>query len=373
MSASRIRTALGRTPLNADLGLPPSPSSVNISSLNRLVSSSPVIPSYEQQEFFEEETASNIPSLTREHSLEDELIRNGYSPISKVVVVTPQGNSSVQYIKTQNQLGEPVYVAVDVNDTYVSSSPQDFRMKEVKGMMKIPQEEKEFAFEKAGLGVAGVAFECPTGICTIMHDEHLQAPQERSFALIQTKRVEEVTILASFPVVRMSDIRHNPEACHKNIDLALRRMRNAALDKCVCKINSLQAKMKQLCALLDATLECKENIVKKFKADMCFLEDTYQKCSKCPEKNSCKLKEIAFNIEKRNAMFPHLMESCHEIAQLEKTADEAICQLEKTKHKLNHKFRKLGCVFPLRKKKCIIKCAWEQCSVDDNDSDSDYE
>ena len=388
MSTTRTRTSLGRTSLSLDLNLPPSPErnitqqGSAVPSLSELMRrqtpraqsvafTSPVIPDIGEMEgqYEEEELITSVPDLVRSRSLDEELARTGYTPLSKMIVVSPSGEQSVRYIKAQNQLGEPLYIAVDVNDAFVSQNNNDPRLRESRIPMNIGKEEKELAYSKAGMGVAGVALECKTGLCTIMHDEQMRAPREQNFVLIHTKKVEETLILASFPVVRMSEIRANPLACQKNIDQALRKMRNAALHNCVCNIETVKKKLEQVCQLFQQTLTCEENVVKEFSRTMNILEDSYDKCSKCPEKNECKLKEIIYNIEKRNTKFPALLESCKEIASLEQTLDEALCTLKDAKAKLDKKFRHLHCAYELKsKKRHHHKCAWEQQCTDDTDS-----
>ncbi len=388
MSTARTRTSLGRSSLSLDLNLPPSPErnitqqSSSVPSLSELMRrqtpraqsvafASPAIPNVEdiESQDEEEEQITSVPDLIRSRSLDEELARTGYTPLSKMVVVSPTGEQSVRYIKAQNQLGEPLYIAVDVNDAYVSQSNNDTRLRESRLPMNIGKEEKELAYSKAGMGVSGVALECKNGLCTIMHDEQMRAPREQNFVLIHTKKVEETLILASFPVVRMSEIRANPQACQKNIDQALRKMRNAALSNCLCNIGSVQKKFEQTCKLFQETLAAKEKVIKEFHRTMTFLEDAYDKCIKCPEKNIEKLQNIVYNIEKRNAKFPALIESCQEIASLEQTLDEAICTLKDAKCKLEKKFRHLHCAYEVKgKKHHHHKCAWEDQADEDTDS-----
>ena len=384
MASARTRTSLGRTSLDLNLGLPPSPerivtqqsgSAPTLSELMRrqtprsqqVTFASPAIPEIEE----EAEQITSVSDLVRSRSLDEELLRGGYTPISKMVVVTPKGEPTVRYVKAQNQLGEPVYIAVDVNDSYISQSAADPRFRESRIPINIGNDDKEMAFTRAGLGVSGVAMECNKGLCTIMHDEQMKAPREQNFVLIHTKKTEETFVMASFPVVRMSDIRLNPLAVQKNIDCALRKMRNAALSSCLCCISSVEKKFEKTCQLFKETLDAKEKVIKEFHRTMTILEDAWDNCSKCPEKNCEKLKEIAYNIEKRNSKFPALMESCREIASLNDALDEVNCTLEAAKLKLNKKFCHLHCAYELkdRKKHCLQRCVWEDQVEDDSDID----
>lgn len=390
MDTAPSRRSLGRTPLNLNTNLPPSPERVSTNlgttttSLNDLIRrqtprsrnvtvSSPAVPEIEE-ELTEEGLIGSVPDLVRSRSLDEELVRSGYTPLTKMVVVAPSGKSQVRYVKANNNLGEPVYIAVDVNDAYISQSNNDPRFRESRIPMNINAGEKETAFTQAGMSVSGVAFECKNGLCTIMHDDQLQAPKEQNFILIHTKKHEETFALASFPVVKMSDIRFNPKVVIKNIDLALRKMRNATLQNCLCDINSVQKKFDRTCQLFKETLACKEKIIKEFHRTMTILEDAYDKCSECPEKNLERLKEIVYNIEKRNGKFPALMQSCTEIASLENTLDEANCTLEKAKCKLQKKFKHIHCAYEIKEKKHHHHCAWDAYTSDvDTYSSSDEE
>ena len=385
MSTTR-RTSLGRTGLNFNLNPPPSPQRIvieqeenplqNLADLIRHQQTprskannfnSPIIPSLDDEDYGD---GSSLPNLIRGRSLDEELVKSGYTPISKMIVINPSGQSSVRYIKAQNKLGEPLYIAVDVDDSYISQSNNDTQLRESRIPMRIRQEEKETAFNKAGMGVSGVALECKNGLCTILHDEQMNAPHEQNFVLVHTKKFEESLVLASFPVVKMSEIRANPHIVNKNIDQALRKMRNGALSECLCNIKTVQAKFDQTCHLFKETLHAKEKVIAEFKRTMDILENAYDGCCKCPEKNHEKLKEIVFNIEKRNAKFPLLMQSCQEIASLECVLDEAITTLNQAKCKLEKKFKHLHCAYELKNKKHHNhhKCAWEDHGEDDPDT-----
>jgi len=399
MQSSQTRRSLGRTSLSLDLNLPSSlelttQQTSSVPTLSEQMKrqtpprqsaafASPAVPKAEEEveaeaeeevekkeEVEKEQTITSIPDLVRSKSLDEELVRSGYTPLTKMVVISPAGEPQVRFIKVKNQLGEPLYVNIDVNDAYVSQSNNDPRLRESYSSMNISEEEKELAFSKAGFGVSGVALECKSGLCTIMHDEQLNAPREKNYVLVHIRRVEETALVsASFPMIRMSDIRANPQACQKNIDQSFRKMRDAVLQKNIEKINCVQEKFNRTCQLFRQTLECKGNIIKEFQRTINLLEDYYNGCMKNPEKNIDKLKEIVYNLEKRNAKLPALIETCKEIALLEDPLDKAICILNDTKHKLEKKFRHINCVYELKDKKCQhYKCAWEK-----QDDESDVE
>jgi hypothetical protein len=380
MQSVRTRTSLGRSPLGVNLGLPPSPQAEYLSqqgssipSLSNIVNrqtprasqsvvfTSEAIPGYGEEEFFEER--ASVPSLVKSKSLDDELTRAGYTPVSKMVVVSPQGEPQVKFIKAQSKFGQPLYIAVDVNDSYVAHSTHDpkFRLSH-HPIATISSQEKELAYSKAGLQVSGVAFECKHGLCTVMHDEQFQEPHEQNFVLMHTKKVEETLVLASFPIVKMSEVRCNPQTICKHADQCLRKMRNAALHKCLCDIKITQEKFDKFCCLFKETLAAKDKVIREFDRTINLLEDNYAKCCQCPEKYECKIKEIAYNIEKRNAKFPALIQTCKEIAALQCVMDEINAKLYAAKCKLEKKFKYLHCAYELKehKRKHACRCAWEE-------------
>lgn len=394
MQSARTRTSLGLSSLNPDIGLPPSPERIlsqqglgssNLTELFRrqtprqqtTLFSSPAVPDIveEEEEFIETSTTrrSSLPDLVRSQSLDEELTRSGYTPLSKIVVIGQNNDSQVKYIKAKSQLGEPVYIAVDVDDAYVSHTNKDPRFKETRKQILVDEQEKEIAFTKLGLGVNGVALECKNGLCTILHDEGLNKPREQNFVLVYTKKAEETLTIASFPIVRMSDIRVNPELVCRNADETIRTMRNCALQKCLADIDCLKKKLDETCQLFQQTLTCKKNVINEFRRTMALLEDYYAKCCRCPEKNACKIKNILYNIEKRNAKFPYLLETCHEIAALNGIIDDVNCKLKEAKCKLDKKFKNLGCAYEYKEKKshCHYKCAWEEHKGDESDIESD--
>ena len=381
MSTLRSRTALGRSSINADQTLPPSPRALinTPPTLSQVVGrqtprsrqippTEAVIPEIANNDLAVSQE-QNLPKLVQSKSLDEELVRSGYTPLSKIVVVESNNGTQVPLVKAQNDIGEPVYIAVDTNDTYIAQSPNDPRFKTSKSLVSIPKAEKEMAFSQAGLGVAGVAMECNDGLCTIMHDTQAKAPREMNYGLIAGKKNND-NVVASYPIVKLSELRMNASSVQKNVECALRKMRNASLKACLCDVEKVQKKFDCLCGLFRDVSDLRSKVIKEFHHSMTVLENAHDNYAKCPAKNAEKIKQIAFNIEKRNAKFPHLIESCKEVANLDKTIDDINKALEETKCALQKKFKHLHCAYEHKDKSKHCGCAWDK---HDHDEEDDHE
>lgn len=364
MSGLRTRTSLGRSSLDFSNKLPSSP--------RALMKNDDTMPEMAVPEYQSRPVLVMEEELVPEQALEKELSRHGFTnPVN--IVVQDGKKSQVPFVKAENEIGQPVYIQVDIPGAVTRQNENDSRFKPTKTAMMIPKEEKDMAYTQAGLSVSGVAMECQDGLCTIMHNDQMKAPAEQNYSLVYTKRkekhvIKEEMLTVSYPIVRMSDLCANPVAVKKAIDCALRKMRNAALKACLCEIERVQKKFDCLCKEFKEVNCLREKVIKEFHRTITILEDSYDNCAKCPEKNACKLKEIAYNIEKRNAMFPCLMKSCKQMAALEQDIDQLLEVVKANKCRLEKKFKNLPCVYePKEKKHCHQKCAW------DDDSSSDEE
>lgn len=330
------RTSLGRSSLdNVNFELPPSP------------------------------REGSLPQYVKKKSIEQEIKEYANKIKNKIFIVKPSGERHIGFLRVTNKKAEPFYIQIDTPESYISQTPQDIFLRE-SGNLSLPSEEKEEAFQKVGMGVAGIAIECRNGLCTITRNEP-QAPVERSFVLIHTKRFEEDLIMGSFPLVKLSELRLNPEACLKNIGQALRKIRDTALDKCYCEVKEVEKKVKELYGLFNETMCVEENAIRGYKRSMGVLENNLEKCLCKPECNEERIKEILYNIERRNSLFPILIESCQDIGHLNHELDEALCLLEKIKVRLAKKFKNIDYVYEPK-----VKGKYKYCVEEMTSSESEY-
>lgn len=333
--------SLGSTPLE-ETYIPPSPSA-SPRSFRRSMNFGEASPFREFQGF----------------SVEKELEKSGYTPLTAIGVKNPvSAEADIKYVKAENNIGEQIYVVVDIPGAHSNELYSEPLFRESRSAFNIPTEEKELALSKAGFGVAGVAIECEAGLCTLAHEPSKHTPTEKYFMFTASRKQEETLTIASFPLVKLSDIKRNPVNCMENVDMSLRQMRNAALNKCLCEVGDVQCKVKKACHLFDETLECQKKAVFGFEDSMKKLENAYCECKKCACPDAKRLDDIIYNINKRNALFPCLLESCKQVAALNCHLDKIICDLEKTKHVLAHKFKYIQCAYERKKEKHC--CVWDR-------------
>lgn len=184
-------------------------------------------------------------------SIENELINDGYTPISKIVVKTSDGDKRTQYIKAINKLGQYVFINVD-GTGYTSSKTTDLVLFESKNASIVPYSLKMGGYSSAGKDVYGVAFECGTeAICVVTRGQHDLTPHEMTYTYVETS----LPVLAfkdgimSYPVIRLSEIRANPKMVLQNTDIVTSRLRESIYES---ELKDLEGMQHAIDALSDA-------------------------------------------------------------------------------------------------------------------------
>lgn len=187
-------------------------------------------------------------SIIQNASIENELINSGYKPISKIVVKTDAGQRKTQYIKAVNKKGQKSFVLVDVSG-YTTAKPTDLTLIESQNLSIVPYSLKSGAYECAGMDVCGVAFECGTdAVCVVARNNDDLSPKESNFIYIerQPNGIDDEGSITTYPVIRLSEIRSNPEVVLHNTDAVTRRLRNESYQAAVYDLESSQKSIDKL-------------------------------------------------------------------------------------------------------------------------------
>lgn len=246
--------------------------------------------------------------LIANSSLEQELLNAGYGPVSKIVVRAPNGDHRTQYIKAINKMGQSVFVLID-EQGYAAARSTDLTLIESNSASVVPYSLKTGAYNCAGKDVCGVAFECGSdNICVMSHGSDDLTPKEANFVFVEQAAPSAATLesdgsIMSYPVVRLSEIRANPDLVLANTDAVTRRLRNTAYAAELEELGKLQQSINQLNTNYIEFAQLQTGVAKRLTASLSQLE-AYNKgyMANPPATDDAKnrYRLVQFNLTRRN-------------------------------------------------------------------------
>lgn len=262
--------------------------------------------------------SSNYQELLAKNSKMADLVKNGYHPVSTVIVKNNEGGLEGRYVKALNKMGQHVFVLLDTQG-YTAVDPKDLTMIEAKAASIVPLGVKASGLDNAGAEVSGVAFECNEGVCTLIRGQDT-TPRETSFVYVE-KKAEKAAIIQdhviAYPIVRLSEIIANPDLVMKNVDIATRRIRNAAYQNVLWKtkkegeyiaaLNAAFARFTSVCGESFAQLNKDINMLEGFNAQAMQIKSL-------STLEQAKHEKVMNNLAYRNEMVPKILMKCEEVA-----------------------------------------------------------
>jgi len=182
---------------------------------------------------------TDYQSMLKEKSIEMELINLGYTPRDRVIIKDDQGNSEVKYIKAINRLGNILYIELDTKG-FVPSQDTDMILRLVDRSDMIPYSVKSNALDCVQHEVSGIVLQCISGICVLKTLTEDLKPKEINYGFFD--RSFEGTFdnkPSPYPIVRMSEIRANPQLALQVVANTTNRLRNAAYSNAQIQITEL--------------------------------------------------------------------------------------------------------------------------------------
>lgn len=182
---------------------------------------------------------TDYQSMLKEKSIEMELINLGYTPRDRVIIKDDQGNSEVKYIKAVNRLGNILYIELDTKG-FVPSQDTDMILRVVDRTDMIPYSVKSNALDCVQHEVSGIVLQCVSGICVLKTLTEDLKPKEINYGFFD--RSFEGTFDSKpspYPIIRMSEIRANPQLALQIIANTTNRLRNAAYSNAQLQITEL--------------------------------------------------------------------------------------------------------------------------------------
>lgn len=271
----------------------------------------------------EEFVVKDYQGLIGNASLENELLNAGYAPLSKIVIQAENGEKRTQYIKAVNKKGQKVFILVDVSG-YTTARAGDLTLIEARKSTIVPYSVKTGAYDCAGRDVCGVAFECTGAVCVLARNSEDLTPTEANFVFVEQSgpaaaTVESEGVNMTYPVIRLSEIRANPELILKNTDVVTRRLRNASYstlvaelveeEKAIIQLNQAFVRFRQMyennAALLNKTLTQLEGYLK-----------AYMDNPPTSDEGRDKFQKVQLNVAKRNDGIEILLRSMQKVADL---------------------------------------------------------
>lgn len=255
-------------------------------------------------------------------SLENELLNAGYAPLSKIVVKTDGGDKRTQYIKALNKNGQKVFILVDVHG-YTTARSSDLTLVEAHNVSIVPYSLKTGAFNCAGKDVCGVAFECgPDAVCVLSRGADDLRPKEANFVFVEQHAPTVATLemegsIMTYPVIRLSELRANPELVLSNTDVVTRRLRNEHYKTLLTELVQAQQSINRLNESFVRFNCSREEYAGKLNQTLTILEGWNREYLKCPpttDEGKDKYRKLQYNLSQRNEGIATLLRSVKKVA-----------------------------------------------------------
>lgn len=209
---------------------------VDIPSLNTYIEPTPI----------EEEMIEDV-------ELEEELMKYHYIPLNTIIIRDDDGDFLNKYVKAVNQMGQKVYILIDVDTKRNVLS--DLTLVNTKMGNVLPYSLKAGAMKMAGMDASGIAIESDqNGLCmleSVMDEENDNISIIESnftFKEEQTTNsvVENYGCHMSYPVVKLSEIRVNNTLVVEGANTVTRKLRNASYNTYIDDVKTAIEAIKEL-------------------------------------------------------------------------------------------------------------------------------
>ncbi len=267
---------------------------------------------------------SDYSELLARSNIERELINNGYSPLNRISIYNDSTNEiDRQYIKSINSIGQPVYILID-NDGYAPSYDDDISLMETKTVNNIPYSFKTGAYACTDFNVCGIAFECgPDSVCILLRDENEIDPKEYNYISINGAEndMDKLTddVLTPYPVIRLSEIRENPDLILSNSNTVTRRLRNRLYSTYLNELDETQKSIDALDVSFHRFADVISNVSEKLNRTVSQLEEWnnfYLSHPPTTDIEKDKYRKIRYNLIQRNHGILYLLRVMNRIVDI---------------------------------------------------------
>ena len=186
----------------------------------------------------------NYQEIIDNNSLENTLLKYGYTPISKIVVRNVEKNIA-QYVKCINIKGQKVFIELDVKG-FSRATNNDMTIIDKTNANIVQLSTKNGAYKCVGNEVCGVAIECGSdGVCIISHGSDGITPIETTYMYIAGSNNNDAGCIMTYPIIKLSEIVLNPDLIVANTSVVISRLRTSAYTDASKELSELQESITQ--------------------------------------------------------------------------------------------------------------------------------
>jgi len=285
----------------------------------------------EPEETVVEET---VVVRTEEDNVEEELRESGYAPVSKIIV-SQDGDMEGRYIKALNRYGQYVYVELDTEGV-LSIDGDVITHTEVLEATELPLLD---AYKCVEGSVCGVVSECKGGICTLKREVESKYP--RQTVLRRSEKMMDTATYAvlggddvAYPIVRLSEIRADPERALLAQNEATTLLRNQRNQNQLADVDEMSDLLRQLVEEFNDFDELREELTLRVESDLAELEAdnlSYIEDPPVGEAERNQSEDIIEGLTRRNDIVIDILECTKTVTNLNSTLREAIVTVQKAK------------------------------------------
>jgi hypothetical protein len=283
--------------------------------------------------------------IVAKSALENELLHAGYVPLTKIVIQ----KDKIQYIKALNKKGQKVFILLDVNG-YITTRSTDLTLIESDKAPLVPYSLKMGAVDCAGMEVAGVAFECGSNsICILSRDPEDLTPKEANFVFIEQKDITCNRQMMAYPIIRLSEIRANPNMILENTDLVTRRLRNASYKILLDDLQTFDKSINELKMNFDIFMSTREKDASRLNRTLNQLDqwnEVYMTHPPTTDDFKERYRNLQFNLSQRNEYIELLLCSMKKVADLRTEIESISKTISEVTDFFNKEFTYLDCSIP---------------------------
>lgn len=283
-------------------------------------------------------------------NVDTELLSYGYVPINKVLLGEGSTEQRIKYIKAYNPYGELVYILLDGEG--MCQGNLCTTMTEVASETTIPYTLKMTAAECNNLDVCAIIFECEQGVCALHRkkdnpvefDEQLFV-HNRQIGTPGRDFLRNKTVALPYPVVRLSEIRVNPERVLIASDESFKRMRNEFYKISINELNETNKLYNRLSVESKKFQTNAEIFSKSLMNDVIQLEnlaEEHRSINSSDKNQKQNYKLVLINLKKRHEFLEEYLRYIDYYSQSQNTLNSMIEDLNKLNLKMETTINKLG-------------------------------
>ena len=162
-------------------------------------------------------------------NIEEELLNLGYVSSSRVVVSNGSPNSG-NYVVAKTNRGDRVMILLDTNEK-ILIQPGDLTVVEQKDATVSPTSIQLGTLQLLNNNIDSAAFQCENGLCILSRPQGSAAPSQRSLIFSEAPSQRSVHLEGlpiAVPVVRLSQLRVDPQAISTAVAISSSDIRNKA-------------------------------------------------------------------------------------------------------------------------------------------------